>query len=91
MTAIVHIAGKQLRVNDRMRQRCSWCGTVLADYDLKRTMVMVQPGEKPASPAMWEEDAFVAVDGAASWVEPSPGGDRLPDEACALIDDDVTA
>lgn len=86
---LVHIAGRQLQVNNRLRQRCSWCGTVLADYDLERVAVMVQPGEEPAPPAMWEEGALIAVDGGASWVEP-PDGEKLPEGACALIDDDVT-
>lgn len=72
---LVHIAGRQTRVDNRIRQRCSWCGTVLAYYDLTRTMVMVQPGEEPRPPAMWEEGAFVAVDGGAYL--PAQGGDRF--------------
>jgi hypothetical protein len=88
MTALIHIAGRALQVNDRIRQRCAWCGTVLSDYDLTRVMV---PEGQPGPPAMWPEGEFIAVDGGASWTEPHTDGAKLPEGSCALIDDDVTA
>lgn len=94
MTAIIHIAGDQVQVGPRLRQRCSWCGAVLLDYDLTRIALCVEvPGEQDRGhrPAMWELGSLVGADGNAQWVIGHRDGDDLPDGSCALIDHEVTA
>ena len=41
MTGVVHIAGNDVQVGSRLRQRCAWCGAVLVDYDLANIAVPV--------------------------------------------------
>lgn len=86
-TAITHIAGAHVRVGSRLRQRCSWCGTALCDYDLER--IAVPEGQDPR-PAMWETGRLVAVDGNASWMLEHEDGADLPGNACGRLDDAVT-
>lgn len=80
-----HIAGVEITINDRwIRQRCAWCGYVLADYDLTRVAV---PIGQPGRPGGWETGAIVMVDGNASWVVEIAGYD-LPAETCARRETD---
>jgi len=88
VTAVIHIAGAQVQVGPQLRQRCSWCGATLCDYDLTR--IAVPEGQDPV-PAMWETGRLVAVDGGASWVVDHEGGAELPDAACGKLDPAVTA
>lgn len=88
MTALIHIAGVQVQVGPRLRQRCSWCGAVLCDYDLQR--IAVPEGQDPR-PAMWETGALIKVNGSASFVVEHEEGAELPPEACAQLDHEVTA
>jgi len=45
MSAVTHIAGLNITVQDRyLRQRCAWCGVVLLDYDLANIQVSIVPG-----------------------------------------------
>lgn len=88
MTAVVHIAGTQVQVGSRLRQRCSWCGAVLCDYDLER--IAVPEGQDPR-PAMWGPGALISVDGGCSYVVEHEDGAQLPAEACAQLDHEVTA
>jgi len=88
MTTVIHIAGQQVQVGHLLRQRCSWCGATLCDYDLTRIAVPV--GQDPR-PAMWETGRLIAVDGNASWVVDHEDGAELPDGACAKLDPEVTA
>lgn len=77
--AVTHIAGPPITISDRyLRQRCAWCGEVLAEYDLARIAVPV--GQDP-TPATWSAGALVTVDGNASWATEA---ERLPDDACAV-------
>jgi hypothetical protein len=85
---VVHIAGADLQVGDRLRQRCCWCGVVLVDYALDR--VAVPEGQDPR-PATWPTGALVEVDGNVSWVVPYEEGQPLPANACAKLDPDVNA
>jgi hypothetical protein len=85
--AITHIAGAQVQVGSRLRQRCSWCGAVLCDYDLTRIAVLA--GQDP-TPGMWETGRLVEVDGNASWVVEHEEGAEIPANACARLDDEVT-
>jgi hypothetical protein len=87
MTAITHIAGHQVQVGTRLRQRCSWCGAVLCDYDLKRIAVPI--GQDP-TPGMWETGKLVRVDGPASFIVEHQNGAELPLDACTQLDDEVT-
>jgi hypothetical protein len=88
MTELIHIAGAQVQVGSRLRQRCSWCGAMLCDYNLE--CVAVPAGQDPR-PALWETGALVAVDGNASWVAEHQDGEEIPGSACARLDDAVTA
>lgn len=88
MSAVIHIAGPQVRVGDHLRQRCAWCGAALIDYDLTR--IAVPEGQDP-TPATWPGGELVAVDGRVSYVVEHADGDDLPEGSCALIDPAVTA
>lgn len=87
MTALIHIAGIDVCVNDRLRQRCGWCGALIIDYDLTR--VAVPAGQDPR-PATWPVGALVAIDGGMSYTVEQNDTDPLPDGACAVIDAEVT-
>jgi hypothetical protein len=104
---IVHIAGVDLNVHGRyVRQRCSWCGALLLDYDLARISRVLEPGEDPAAP--WQPATFavgaqVAVAGAfedGGWTSyrvlpPELAEDgvsgKLAEGSCADLDPAVTA
>jgi hypothetical protein len=105
---ITHIAGPDLTVSGRyLRQRCSWCGALLLDYDLANLARPLEPGEDPENPEPWRPGTFevgslVRVAGAfesGGWtsferveLEPHENGDgRLPEGACALLDPVATA
>ena len=88
MTAVIHIAGAQVQIGPLLRQRCSWCGAMLCDYDLTR--IAVPEGQDPR-PGMWGQGDLVAVDGNASWVVDHEDGAELPDGACGKLDPAVTA
>ncbi len=84
--AVTHIAGADITIGGRrLRQRCSWCGAVLIDYDLANVMVA---GDGPATPATWPVGRLVRVDGGMSTV--LEGTDELPEDACGKVDDEVT-
>lgn len=84
---VVHIAGPDIQVGPRLRQRCGWCGTLLLDYSLDR--IAVPEGQDPR-PATWPVGDLIAVDGGLSHVVPHQDGDQLPAEACAVLDDVAT-
>ena len=91
--AVIHIAGLDVQVGARLRQRCAWCGAVLLDYDLTRVARPLEPGEDPDAewrPATWEAGALVEVDGPGMFVVPHEPGEQLPPSTCAHLDDDVT-
>ena len=89
---IVHIAGKEIYVGSQLRQRCGWCGAVLIDDDVCRTMVLVDAEHtRPGPIPTWPKGELVAVQGGASWVVEHEDGADLPLEACAMIDHEVTA
>jgi hypothetical protein len=83
---VTHIAGADILIGDRrLRQRCSWCGAVLLDYDLATVAVA---GDDPSPPATWPVGRLVRVDGAMSTVLEET--EELPDDACGRLDDEVT-
>lgn len=87
MSGIVHIAGPDIRVGARLRQRCAWCGALLLDYALDRVAV---PDGQDLTPTTWPAGDLIAVDGYASWIEPHVEGAQLPANACATLDAEVT-
>jgi hypothetical protein len=93
MAELVHVAGPVVTVNERQRQRCAWCGTLLLDYDLKNIAVQIpDDGSPPPPPATWPVGAQVAVDGVASWeVLQTKDPLLLPDNSCVELDPAVTA
>jgi hypothetical protein len=97
MAGLVHIAGIDVQVGPLLRQRCSWCGATLLDYDLARTVSTCDErcradGCKPEHhrPATWTVGSLVEVDGGASGVIPHEDGQQLPANACAQLDAEVT-
>lgn len=88
---MIHIAGVDVQVGHQVRQRCSWCGAVLLDYDLA---TIAQPlnadGSLPAPPAMWGVGALVSVDDGCSYVVAHTDGAPLPEGACAQLPHEVT-
>lgn len=85
---VIHIAGIDVQVGSRVRQRCSWCGAVLMDFDL--ATINVEVGSDP-KPPRWEPGRLVARDGVVSYVVTHRDGDRLPHGSCGLLDPAVTA
>lgn len=96
--ALVHIAGPDIQVGPRLRQRCAWCGALIVDYNLARTLspcgeACRVSGCRPEHhrPATWPVGGLVEVDGGASWTVPHEDGAELPANACGRLDDEVTA
>lgn len=88
MTGVVHIAGNDLRVGAQLRQRCAWCGAVLIDHDL--STLMVPAGQEDRAPATWPVGGLVELDGPLSVAIAHNDGDRLPTNACAQLDHELT-
>jgi hypothetical protein len=92
---VVHVAGPCITFAGRwVRQRCVWCGHVLIDMDLARTLVeLPADGSEPDHPKGWADDALVHVDGGMSWVDPADDNDegRVPDRCCMRLDPAVPA
>lgn len=90
MTALTHIASEVITLNGRfMRQRCSWCGALLIDYDL--ASIAVPEGQDP-TPSHWQPGGFVRVDGNLSMqVEAGDGQGPVPEDSCMNLDHAVTA
>lgn len=89
---IIHIAGLDVQVGAQLRQRCSWCGAVLLDYDLTRVASVVAPGEVWSGPSTWPVGALIETDGCmSSVVEHDPDKDVLPDACCAKLPAELTS
>lgn len=87
MTALVHVAGVDITINGRMRQRCGWCGAALLDYDLATLEV---PVGQEGLPGTWPLGQLVSVDGNLSMLIDHEDGTPLPMDACGRLDPDVT-
>lgn len=81
---VTHVAGIPLVVRDHVRQRCGWCGALIADYELDtpgafffnaHTLVRIDAGSVVAVTANYHPDGSVV----------------LPVDACANVDVAVTA
>lgn len=89
MAETVHIAGPDILIGDRwLRQRCSWCGYILLDYDL--ALIAVPEGQDP-TPATWERGGLVLVDGAMKTTVDQPEDGRLPASSCVTRELDAAA
>lgn len=86
---VVHIAGMTVTINDRMRQRCAWCGALLINYDLANIAVPVTQAD--TSPASWPVGDLVLIDGNMAALVPHVDGAALPEAACGRLDPAVTA
>ena len=107
MSVILHLAGPEVEAQGRyLRQRCSWCGALLLDYDLASVSRTLDEDEDPENPrpwrpGVWAVGSFVAVDDHEGWraahlVEPEPhpdhpGAFRMPDGSCMDLDPAATA
>lgn len=86
MSAMVHIVGMYVQVGNLLRQRCTWCGAVLIDYDLEN--VMVPDGQD--GPSTLPVGRLVRVDDVVTLTLDHVDGDALPEDACARLDPAVT-
>ncbi len=86
----VHIAGADVLIGERwLRQRCSWCGAKLLDYDL--AMIATPVGQDP-TPATWPIGGLVRVEGNGPTVYSvvdHEDGDRLPADSCVTVELDA--
>lgn len=91
--SIVHIAGLDVAVDGRLRQRCAWCGALIEDVDLRNVGVMVDPAEPDKTPSLpsWPVGALLGFADGATWVIEYSTGDTLPAQSCTHIDPTVTA
>jgi hypothetical protein len=83
VSPVTHIAGAQVQIGSHLRQRCSWCGVILGDYDLDR--IAVPDGQDPR-PGLWETGKLVHVDGPLSRIVAHEDGAELPADACAAAE-----
>ncbi len=74
----IHLVGPEVTVEKRyVRQRCSWCGFLLLDYDLER----IQVPEGQGGPRPWKVGGWVEVgEGFAQSVDVND--DAFPNESC---------
>lgn len=80
---VTHLAGLEVVIGNRYyRQRCSWCGQELVDYDV--ALIAVPVGQDP-TPAFWPVGSLVRQAGAL-WtvVEPDVRDEatQTPEDAC---------
>ncbi len=86
VSPVTHIAGPDIQVGYCLRQRCAWCGVILADYDLNR--IAVPEGQDPR-PGMWAQGELVRRDGCAWFVVEHEDGADLPEDCCAVAEIDA--
>lgn len=87
MAETVHIAGVCIDIGGRyLRQRCSWCGAVLIDYDLAMMASPIVEGEEPRPPATWQAGGLILVDGPMSTIVEHTDDEKLPASSCVTIE-----
>lgn len=86
-TGVLHVAGVDVQVGQRLRQRCGWCGALLIDYDLANIAVPI--GQNP-NPGSWPIGGVVMVDGGMSALVDHKDGEPLPEGSCGRLDPEVT-
>lgn len=87
MSGVLHVAGLDVCINQRLRQRCAWCGALLLDYDLANVAV---PVGQEGAPGIWPFGKLVLVDGGMSVLVEIEEGGELPEGSCGRIDPEVT-
>lgn len=93
---VIHLAGADVQIGPHVRQRCSWCGAVLIDQDLRLVAVPVTEGQEPRPYPTWPIGSLIAHDGAAWWVvedTPHPDGEdiyAIPPASCMALDPALT-
>lgn len=94
--SVVHIVGIDVTMDGyHRRQRCAWCGALLADDDFSRmAWPLNEDGTDPGPPPPWGVGVLIEVAGEAGSfrfmgrVEPDDG--KMPDNCCARLDPDIT-
>lgn len=76
---MIHFAGVDIQIGPLLRQRCSWCGEVLVEYNLLLTAV---PEGQEGRPGTWPISSLVMVDGGLSYVVEHTDGEKLPENTC---------
>lgn len=84
---VVHIAGREVQIGALLRQRCSWCGALLIDYDISRIAV---PVGQDLYPGTWAVGGLVGVLGNAQYAVAHNDGDCLPSTCCGSLDPEVS-
>lgn len=83
--ATTHIAGITVIIRERnLRQRCSWCGEVLTEYDLANTLVVGSTRDAPNHPSGFPVDTLVRVEDGNPRASTVLDDKTLPDDSCAL-------
>jgi len=79
----IHIAGFPVRIGNKGRQLCAWCGFILFDVD--HSNVMVAPNEDGSvwSPSPWPVGQLISVSENVMTVIPHKDGDDIPLQCCA--------
>lgn len=93
---IVHLAGLKVSYEAYERQRCSWCGAILIDRDLRTISVQVVPGEEPGPLPFWEVNAWIATEnpdnqGGTAWVLEDHEPNKAPADSCLKLPVEATA
>lgn len=86
MSRVVHIVGFSVTVGTRTRQLCAWCGEKLYDLDLANVAVFPAPKSGEQIGAKFEIGKLLAREGNAWWVLDHADGERLPADACAMVE-----
>jgi hypothetical protein len=93
MTSTTHIAGPQVTIGMRVRQRCAWCGAIISDIDL--TMVSVPTADLDENggwkPGRWDGLVRITERFPQAFEKVEDNGLTPPEDACGHIDDEVTA
>ncbi len=95
---VVHIAGLDVEIGPRLRQRCAWCGAVLIDVDQTLVAVKIPEGktEKQARAdgdlkmPTWAVGSLVMIDGGVKAAVEHKDGERLPSNCCGSLDAEAT-
>lgn len=91
---VVHMPGDQITVKGVSRQRCLWCGALVAEQDWNATGVQIMTGQTgaealaAAQASRWT--GFTAIDGNATYAVDAPPAGGIPAGSCMLLDPEVT-